>query len=500
MRLYLKAASEEIFKAFYTPRAERMRYNNHISFHQGVRMQSLFNEVASLDERCYKQFALSEDILMEHAAEGMARYIREHFERGSRVHVVVGPGNNGADGIALARLLHGDYAVTLMLPYGAKGAMSALQMRRARSLSVPVVEDLEPCDILVDALFGSGFSRAFDAKTAKLLHEMNDMRAFKLACDMPSGLHLDGTLEPETFTADTTLTMGALKRGMFSDAAKGNVGTVEVINLGIARAYYEAKSSWQLLDESDMTLPYRRRSDSHKGSYGHLGVICGEKEGAAVIAGSAALRFGTGLVTLISNEQVHIPYELMQSHLLSETTTAIALGMGLGQEFSEDELKSLLDNDLPLLLDADIFAHPMLCTLIERKNIVLTPHPKEFVRLLKTCGIADIDVARLQRERFRYVEAFSSRYPECVLLLKGANVIIAHNEHYFINPHGSNVLAKGGSGDVLAGLIAALLAQGSDPLEAAQNASLAHTALAKRYTFNNFSMTPMDLIEGIAHL
>ena len=463
-------------------------------------MQYLFNEVGSLDERCYNRFGLSEDILMEHAANGMAEYIRTHFTRGGRVHIVSGPGNNGADGIALARLLHGDYAVTLMLPYGAKGAMSELQMLRANAIGVPLAERLEPCDVLVDALFGSGFSRAFDDKTAELLREMNDMHAFKLACDMPSGLHLDGTLEPGTFQADATLTMGALKRGMFSDAAKNRVGAIEVVDLGVTRAYYESSSSWRLLEESDMQLPYRDRADAHKGTYGHLGVICGEKEGAAVIAGSAALRFGTGLVTLISNEQVTIPHELMQSHLMAETTTAIALGMGLGQEFSHSELESLLDNNLPIILDADIFAHPMLTDLLGRQEVVLTPHPKEFVRLLKACDIADIGIGELQRDRFGYVEAFSRRYPEVVLLLKGANVIIACNEHYFINPHGTNVLAKGGSGDVLGGLVGALLAQGCEPLDAALNASLAHTALAKRYNSNNFSMTPMDLIEGIARL
>ncbi len=329
---------------------------------------------------------------------------------------------------------------------------------------------------------------------------MNAASAVKIACDIPSGLHLDGTLEAETFRAETTLTMGALKRGMFSDAAKACVGRIEVLNLGLSRSMYETGSSWQLLDSEDMKLPNRIRHDTHKGTYGHLGVICGEKEGAGVIAASAALRFGCGLVTLLSNEKVNVPYELMQSHLLPSTTTAMALGMGLGQEFSESELTQLLDHSLPLILDADIFEHPMLSTLLKRQNVVLTPHPKEFISLLRHCSLADISVSELQSRRFDYAALFSRAYPHVTLLLKGANVIIASSGQYFINPHGTNVLAKGGSGDVLSGLVGALLAQGYTPLDATVNASLAHTRAAAMYDKNSYAMTPLDLIENLASL
>ena len=463
-------------------------------------MQYLFEEVASLDLRCYERFLLSEEILMEHAADGMADFIRSEFEPGSSVCIVCGPGNNGGDGIAVGRLLHENYNVTLLLPHGVKSQMCRLQLQRAEALGVPLTETLQPCDVLVDALFGSGFSRSFDERSAELLHALNGLDAFKIACDLPSGLHNDGSLEPETFRADLTLTMGALKRCMFSDAAKERVGDIAVVDLGIARELYETESDWMLLEPEDMMLPHRSADDSHKGTYGHLGVICGEKEGAAVIAGSAALRFGAGLVTMISNEQLQFPYELMQSHLLPATTTAIAAGMGLGQEFSEHELDTLLGNDLPLVADADLFSHPMLPALLMRKHVVLTPHPKEFTHLLRSCGIADIDVATLQKNRFGYVEAFAAAFPDSVLLLKGANVIIAAEGRFYVNPHGTNVLAKGGSGDVLAGLIGALLAQGYTPHDAAIHASLAHTSAAAAFEGNNYALTPLDLVEQLAIL
>lgn len=463
-------------------------------------MQNLFTEVSSLDQRCYNEYALSEDILMEHAADGMADFIHNQYEDHETVCIVCGAGNNGADGIALARLLHRDFNVSICLSFAKRSAMTNLQLKRAEAVGVNIVNEVQECDILIDALFGSGFSRRFDEETRELLEAMNDLNADKIACDMPSGLRLDGTMEQESFIADVTLTMGALKRGMFSDAAKEIVGSVYVIDLGVSRKVYEKNSNWKLLDLEDLQLPHRYEKNSHKGTYGHLSVICGEKPGASVMTGSAALHFGTGLVTLISNNQEQIPYELMQSHLLPGTTTAIALGMGLGVEFSNEEILALLDHELPLLLDADIFAHPLFVELLSRKHLVLTPHPKEFTTVLKVCGLAEIDVTELQKNRFHYVELFCREYPNVTLLLKGANVIIAQCESFYINPHGTNVLAKGGSGDVLAGLIGALMAQGHTTMHAAMYGSLAHTTAAMNVDKNSYALTPNDLIEAITTL
>jgi len=453
-----------------------------------------------MDKRCYENYALSEEVLMEHAAEGMHQYIRNHFTPGAKVQIVCGSGNNGADGIVLARLLFPDYAVSLLLPRGLKTPMARLQLKRVEALGLKADTELKRCEVLVDALYGSGFSGDLDAQSSTLLKAMNALPAHKVACDMPSGLHLDGTLAKESFVADITLTMGALKRGQFSDAAKDIIGKIQVIDLGVSQARYETESHWKLLEKDDLRLPMRHTAATHKGSYGHLSILCGEKEGAAILAGSAALRYGAGLVTLISNVQVQIPHELMQSHLLPKSTTAIIAGMGLGQEFSEKELRELLADEHPMVIDADLFYHPMLLPLLKRRLVVLTPHPKEFVHLLKACGIADINIATLQADRFGYAERFCEAYPHTVLILKGANVIIAGEGRFHINPHGSNVLAKGGSGDVLGGLVGALLAQGHTPLEAAIQASLAHTASAAAFRGNNYAMTPLDLIAGLGSL
>lgn len=463
-------------------------------------MQKLFDEVASLDQRCYKEFALNEEILMEHAANGINRYIRQNFAKNSKIIVACGSGNNGADGIALGRLLQGDYRVEVFYAKEPKSEMALLQYERALALGVGECQELAACDALVDAIVGTGFSGAFDERLGSILKEMNSLKAFKIACDVPSGIKANGEMACGSFEADLTLSMGALKKGMFLDEAKEFVGEIKVLDLGISRLLYEGETNWYLLDEDDLKLPYRTNRDSHKGSFGHLALACGNKAGASIMSAQAALRFGAGLVTLVGYERQEVPHSIMYSHELPSNTTALACGMGLGDEFSEVELDNFLDNWLPLVVDADIFHMPVLLEILRRKKIVLTPHAKEFVSLLKRSGIADISVEVLQKNRFKYVEEFCAEFPHATLLLKGANVIVASANEFFINPHGTQALAKGGSGDVLSGLIGALLAQGYTPLEAAINGSLAHTKLAKNYKGADFSLTPYDLINEIGNL
>ena len=188
----------------------------------------------------------------------------------------------------------------------------------------------------------------------------------------------------------------------------------------------------------------------------------------------------------------------MQTHFISENCTAIAIGMGLGK-YETDEIRKILNKKVPKIIDADLFYDKLICEVLEQE-VVLTPHPKEFVSLLKLCEIADIDVSELQNNRFLYAQMFSKKYPKVVLLLKGANVIISKNEKLYVNRFGSAVLSKGGSGDVLSGLIGSLLAQGYEILDAAITASLAHAISSKNYSKNNYSLTPLDLIEEIKKL
>ncbi len=454
-------------------------------------MQNLFDEVRSLDQRCYKEFGLSEDLLMEHAADGMADFIKNNFSTKQSILILCGSGNNGADGLALARILHQDYDVKVVLVKEPKSEMAQIQYLRCQKIGVKFTDIIGSADIVIDAILGTGFAGELPDELSTTIQVINQFKSIKIACDIPSAYQ---------FQADYTLTMGALKTAMFEDKYKDFLGEITVLDLGVSRSVYEKDSHMKLLDESDLQLPHRNEQNTHKGSYGHLAVVSGEKTGASIMSAKAAFRFGTALVTLLSNENINVPFEIMQSHQLPATTSALALGMGLGMEFSQSELERFVNNDLPLLLDADIFYHPLLETLLQKENVVITPHPKEFCHILQCCSIVDINVQELQENRFKYVQLFNKKYPHVTLVLKGANVIISQNEEVYVNPHGTNVLAKGGSGDVLAGLISGLLAQGYEPLQAAINGSLAHTALAKSYKGADFSLTPIDLIDGIGKL
>jgi hydroxyethylthiazole kinase-like uncharacterized protein yjeF len=462
-------------------------------------MQRLFDEVNTLDEACYEKYHLTPDLLMEHAALSVATYIRDHFSLQSKVLIITGSGHNGADGLAVARLLNRDYDVNVFEYKEQKSELGQAQKQRAVSTGVSFLETICcDADIIVDALFGSGLNRVLDEISAELMDEVNMLKAFKIAVDVPSGILSDGRCSSAAFAADVTISMGALTTSLYSDAAKDLTGEIRVADLGVSRSLYETTSPMYVLDVEDMRLPLREHSNTHKGSFGHANFICGNKSGAAIMAGLSALNFGAGLVTLISHEPRTIPFELMQSKEIVRNCTVLCLGMGLGAY--DDRLHdSVMKFQMPLVIDADLFYDEKIRALLA-KEVILTPHPKEFSSLLKITGLADIDVATLQENRLKYVKLFMASFPQVVLLLKGANVIIASQNNIYINPHGSAVLSKGGSGDVLSGLITALLAQDYSPIEAAITASLAHATAGNRVEKSSYAVTPKDLINQVAFL
>ena len=462
-------------------------------------MKCVYKEVSSLDYKCYESYHLSEDLLMEHAALGLKNALPKNARS---ILIVAGSGNNGADGIALSRMIVGDLKVSLYLPYGAKSEMAKLQLKRAESVGVDIVDTLHVGDVVVDALFGSGLSRPLDAKAIEIIQELNGMRGYKIACDMPTGIDIEGKIKNLAFIADITITMGALKEALYSDDAKDFTGKIKCVDLGVSRKFYESDCKTYLLEKKDMKLPHRKFKNCHKGNFGHLSVVAGKKQGAGVITAKAAYAFGAGLVTVIENEPYTVPYELMSSTTLPDNNTAVCIGMGLGNQFDDDCLsKFLLRHDLPILIDADLFYRDILVEVLEKKNnLVLTPHPKEFASLLKMTNLAEVSVQEIQENRFKYIRVFNEKYPKVVLVLKGANTLIAYEEDLYIQRFGSNVLSKGGSGDVLGGLIGALLAQGYEPLEAAITGTLAHAFSAKSFKKNSYALTPENLIEGVKSL
>ncbi|RLA65704.1 MAG: bifunctional ADP-dependent NAD(P)H-hydrate dehydratase/NAD(P)H-hydrate epimerase [Epsilonproteobacteria bacterium] len=461
-------------------------------------MQKVFESCDALDKKCYERYGLSEDILMEHAACGMASYIRKYYSKESSILIVAGKGNNGADGIVLARQLHGEYNVKLFIVSEVKSKMAKIQLERAMLLGVPCINKLEDAEVIVDAIYGSGLNRELNESTAYIIHQLNAFKGKKIACDTPTGMG-----SSVVFVADITITMGARTEALYLDGNKDSIGEVFCANLGLSALFYESESQVCLLEESDLNLPSRTRQNSHKGNYGHAVVFCGEKEGAGLISGMSAATFGAGITTLVAQEHIALPAYLMHSTVVPGNASALAIGMGLGGHFESKFLqKYVLDSSLPIVLDADSFYSEELLKILEQKDreIVLTPHPKEFVSLWKILTGEQLTVTDIQAKRFEVVRNFNAKYPHVTLLLKGANTIIMQKEHIYINPLGCSKLSKGGSGDVLSGLIVSLLAQGYTAVNATIQASLALVMGANRYRGASYAMLPTDLIREIGEL
>ncbi|MGL2658732.1 NAD(P)H-hydrate dehydratase [Helicobacter pylori] len=464
-------------------------------------MLSVYEKVNALDKRALEELLLSEDILMENAAMALERAVLQNASLGAKVIILCGSGDNGGDGYALARRLIGRFKMLVFEMKRAKSPMCQLQKERAKKAGVVIKtwgeknEDLE-CDVLVDCVVGSNFKGELEPFLN--FESLSQKARFKIACDIPSGIDSKGRVDKRAFKADTTISMGAIKSCLLSDRAKDYVGELKVGHLGVFNQIYEIPTNTFLLEKSDLKLPLRDRKNAHKGDYGHAHVLLGKHSGAGLLSALSALSFGSGVVSVQALEceitSNNKPLELVFCENFPKKLSAFALGMGL-ENIPKDFEKWL--GLAPCVLDAGVFYHKEVLQALE-KEVILTPHPKEFLSLLKSVGI-NISMLELLDNKLEIARDFSQKYPKVVLLLKGANTLIAHQGRVFINTLGSVALAKAGSGDVLAGLIVSLLSQNYTPLDAAINASLAH-ALAGLEFKNNYALTPLDLVEKIKRL
>ncbi|PUD71090.1 NAD(P)H-hydrate dehydratase [Helicobacter pylori] len=466
-------------------------------------MLSVYEKGNALDKRAIEEWLLSEDVLMENAAMALERAVLKNASLGAKVIILCGSGDNGGDGYALARRLVGRFRVLVFEMKLAKSPMCQLQKERAKKAGVTIKtyeenalnQNLE-CDVLIDCVVGSNFKGELELFLD--FESLSQKARFKIACDIPSGIDSKGRVDKRAFKADTTISMGTIKSCLLSDKAKDYVGELEVGHLGVFNQIYEIPTETFLLEKSDLKLPLRDRKNAHKGDYGHAHVLLGKHSGAGLLSALSALSFGSGVVSVQALEceitSNNKPLELVFCENFPKKLSAFALGMGL-ENIPKDFEKWL--ELAPCVLDAGVFYHKEVLQALE-KEVILTPHPKEFLSLLKLVGI-NISMLELLDNKLEIARDFSQKYPKVVLLLKGANTLIAHQGRVFINNLGSVALAKAGSGDVLAGLIVSLLSQNYTPLDAAINASLAH-ALAGLEFKNHYALTPLDLIEKIKRL
>ena len=447
-------------------------------------MKAVVKESASLDLRAMN-LGLDELILMENAGIALANLIKKNTKklRNKKVLFLLGGGNNAADGLVALRHLKKAKAYKMGFKENKMFAKQEQILKNYNFSFLRKEPKIKRYGVIVDCIFGSGFRGALDEKTINFLRKINKSKALKIACDVPSGLG-----SAFCFKADITLSMGAFKELLLEDFTKEFVGRLKLAKLGISHKLFSGEVKTYLLEKKDLRL-IKRKISANKGDYGHIAIV--GNGGAANLAGLAALNFGAGLVSLIGQKANSAL--LMEKEKLNANFSVAALGMGL---LNLELLKDKNLSKMPLILDANAFLDEAILPFLQREDVVLTPHPKEFTRLFKMCFNEDLSVEELQKNRFFYVEKFTQIYP-CVLVLKGANTIIAQKDRRFVVNLGNANLAKGGSGDVLAGMIATLLGAKFSPLKAAKNAVLAHALVARKYKFNANSFDALKLIKGL---
>jgi hydroxyethylthiazole kinase-like uncharacterized protein yjeF len=464
-----------------------------------------------VDRAAIEELGIPSLVLMENAAIGVVEAMGESFGEAESAAIFCGPGNNGGDGLAVARHLSvRGWEVRIFLVTGGRQLSddAATQLSICRKAELPVMDVASPadlagaaeaaaeCDLVVDALFGTGLTRPLEGLFADVVETINDLPIPCVAVDLPSGLS-GSEAQPigPHVEADLTVTFAAPKVAHVFPPAADSVGEMVVADLGIPPRLVEdveeeAGDLHLLVGEELAELIPERDPDSHKGDYGHALIVAGSpgKAGACILAARAAVRAGAGLVTAAVPEPILQTVDLgsiesmtlalptgASGHLAeraadavleaAEGKAALALGPGLGQEISTVAAirRIALECPLPLVLDADginAFAGKAADLAGRRAETILTPHPGELGRLL------GISTAQIQEDRIAAARG-AAEETGAIVILKGHMTLVASGTAVFVNPTGNPGMATGGTGDVLTGLIAGLLAQGLDALDAA---------------------------------
>lgn len=456
--------------------------------------------------------------LMERASKRWLEHARP-FLKPTLIHVFAGFGNNGGDALAIARMLHNEgFDVHLILcSFGkelSKDASTNLErLPEGIKISRPNSEEdltqlgIRPEDIIIDGLFGSGLNRPLKGLFAATVEAINASSAQTLSIDIPSGLSAD--ILPEggfsAAKASATITFQAVKLSFLFPECAEYVGQWKVIDIGLSSGFIEhIELHGYLTNRSAAKKLIRPRSKfSHKGSYGHAAIVSGTKNtlGASILASKAAMLSGAGLTTLLSEtEGINLKYPELMVRALREAdhwerkTICIGPGLGTNQDSRKKLLKVLEQSQGPIVLDADalnlLAAETELLSRVPKSSI-LTPHPKELERL--------IGPTRNSLEQLDKARQFARKY-NIVLLIKRAHTVVINSDgQAHFNTTGNNGLAKGGSGDVLSGMICGLLAQGYSSLSSAVLAVYVHGHAADLaiHTTSAMSLHPEAVLSAL---
>lgn len=453
--------------------------------------------------------------LMERAASLAAKAIlgRNVFQE---VAIFCGPGNNGGDGLVIARLLSEENKkVTIYHLNFAEGSDDFKVNYKRLPKTVTVVELTESShkitnesELIIDAVFGSGLNRPVEGWIAEVIIQMNGLKGRKVAIDIPSGLYAtnnhENTSFPAVFEADETLSFMAPKMPFFFPTYAGFVGTFRIINIGLHPEFKAEVLAKYILSE-DIALVPRRKFD-HKGSTGFLTLIggLGDMTGAIVIAARAASRAGVGYVNAISDKDGKIPlntstpeviWQPADEFKLNDKTTAIAIGPGLGTtEKSLELLKHVLDTNQPMVLDADALNLLAQHTELNAKlpeNSILTPHIGELKRI--------VGIHRSDEELLAAQKEFSIKYKVFIIQKGPHSKLTTPTGKIYINSSGNPGMASAGMGDALTGIIGAFLAQGYTAKGAASFGMFIHGYAADTYARDHgeIGLLASDIIDRL---
>jgi NAD(P)H-hydrate epimerase len=453
-------------------------------------------QIKACDAFTIQQEGISSAALMERAATACYKWINEHYSRERPVLVVCGMGNNGGDGLALTRILlqEGFSARAVVLKHTEKFSPDAthnftlLHQFAPEHLQIltpgTFVTELPANILIIDALFGSGLNRPLEGWAALFVQELNELDNEKIAIDIPSGLPPDSMPAPGTavIRARHTLSFQFFKRSFLHREAEAYTGNVHLLDIGLSDRYIQTThTQYHTIDGTIAAALYKpRNAFGHKGTYGKVMLTGGSygKVGAIALSTRAALRCGAGLVVTQAPE---CAYEILQTlhpeamftangkkhteHIASDDQSAMGIGPGMGTEPATR--KALLDfleqYNKPLVLDADalnILAEKEEHLHLLTPGSIITPHPREFERLF---GPAKDSMFQVEIGR-----AKAMKYNICIVLKGHHTAVLLPSGECWYNTTGNAGMATGGSGDVLTGMLTALLAQGYTAAEAAR--------------------------------
>lgn len=481
-------------------------------------------EMKYCDTNTIEYYGVPSLVLMERAALKTVTFIEDKGYNLHRVLVVCGVGNNGGDGLAVARLLYLQGCGVEVLIAGDKRHFSKetkSQYEICMQYHVPMIEQIETDDytLVIDALFGIGLSRNLEGKYVELVERLNQMSAKRLAVDMPSGISTDtGSVMGAAFRADATITFGYRKLGQLLYPGNSYVGELVVADIGIeTHSWMDKKPAIGVLEKADMAKLLIRRPDGNKGTFGRVLIVAGSPgmAGAAYFSAKAAYKSGCGLVRIYTAEenrivlQTKLPEAILTTYSGKRPDTSalvealawadvIVMGPGLGTDDTAEQLvKNVLRNAaVPVVLDADalnLIAKDTSVLLKPHTDMVVTPHLGEMARL------ADVSVSYLKENLIPAAEEFARTYNVICVLKDARTVTAVPYERTYLNLSGNDAMATGGSGDVLSGIIGGLIAQGIHAEQAAPAAVYWH-GLAGEWAAaqcGHHGVLASDIIDGL---